>query len=192
MGDGGEISKNSFGGILDRPHVVSGDCATRTFYSLVSGGTAGTFFGACQVAWFPDPVTSARGVSMAASNRTSSVAVARFLLRPTVWFALAGSTFSLVDCVSEEMRQKKDHWNSVLGGMAAGVVLGAVTKRFDTITPAALGLGMVMGLADYVGPSTTRDTGRVKSKQQEMLPKKFDEADIVSDLKEKYPQYKDL
>ena len=159
------------------------------FILQVVGGVAGTFFGACQVAWFPDPVmVGQKKKDMAlVGGRATSAAVARSLLVPAVWFALGGAVFSFVDCTAAATRQRKDHWNSVYGGMATGIVLAAMTKRFDSIPAASLGLGLVLGGAEYISTQTSNTTTT-----KAMDVKEAPAENYVENLKKKYPKFKNL
>lgn len=153
------------------------------------GGAAGTFYGACEVAWYPDPIVSTpKGVII---QKTSFAAVGRSLMRPAVWCALAGCAFSAVDCIVESSRNKKDHWNSVAGGMAAGLVVGATTKRFDIMTTTALGMGLLLGVMDGLGGATVADPIKVRHKQRDVLPAQHQESEALKGLKEKYPKFAD-
>jgi hypothetical protein len=155
-----------------------------------AGAAAGTFFGACQIAWFPDPLPSAKGITVV--GRTAASAVAGSLLRPATYMSLAAASFCFVECMSESMRNKKDSWNSVLGGFAAGMVMGSVTKRFDIMTSMALGTGLVMGTTDFIGPSTVVFPVEKKERDFGVLPKTHVESEALAGLKEKYPKFKDL
>jgi hypothetical protein len=51
------------------------------------GGLAGTFMGAAQVAWYPDPIVNTpKGMI---EKKISWQAIGRTILRPAVWMALA-------------------------------------------------------------------------------------------------------
>ena len=43
-----------------------------------------------------------------------------------IWFCLAsvGTAFALGACTTAKLRNKDDHWNAVVGGMAAGSLFG--------------------------------------------------------------------
>jgi len=164
-----------------------------TFLSLyiqLVGGAAGTFFGAACLAWYPDPIVTVRGRDVV--EFTSIRTAARSVMRPALWFALVGSTFSAVDCFAETARNKKDSWNAVLGGMATGLVMGSVTKRVDYMTVTSLAMGLVMGAVDYSGPHTTAKPMEVKKKMHDVMPETHAESEDLAALKEKYPKYKHL
>lgn len=105
---------------------------------------------------------------------------------------MVGATFSAVDCFAQVARNKKDSWNAVLGGMAAGLVMGSITKRVDYMTVTSLAMGIVMGALDYSGPHTTAKPMEVKEKMHGVMPETHKESDDLASLKTKYPQYKNL
>ena len=66
--------------------------------------------------------------------------------------AIAGATFSAVECAAESFQDSEDSWNSMIGGMAAGVVIGSRTKRFNVMTSTVFATGLAMLAFDYTGP----------------------------------------
>jgi|EP01083_Nonionella_stella_P084818 hypothetical protein len=193
--------KNYWGEPNDRPHVVQGSCLNRTFNASLMGAGAGTFFAACQLAWYPDPVTStssgtgAATVKRFAANATSdSGAIARAIARPAFWMAAASAAFASVECMAESARGKKDSWNASIGGMAAGLVIGATTKRADIMTSTAAGLGLFMFALDFTGESTIHESSQLemRNKMYGVMPKVHKESEALADLKEKYPECKEL
>ena len=156
----------------------------------MAGGAAGTFYGAAVLAWYPDPIVVVRGREVV--EFTTFRTAARSVFRPALWFAIVGSTFSAVDCFAETARNKRDSWNAVFGGMAAGLVMGSVTKRIDYMTVTSLAMGLVMGAVDYSGPDTTAKPMEVKKKMHDVLPQTHQESQDLAALKEKYPKYKNL
>lgn len=156
----------------------------------MAGAAAGTFFGAAALAWYPDPIVTVRGRDVV--EFTSLRTVGNSLMRPALWFALAGATFSAVDCFAETSRNTRDSWNAVAGGMAAGLVMGSVTKRIDYMTVCSLGMGLVMGALDYSGPNTTAKPEEVKEKMHGVMPETHQESEDLANLKVKYPKYKNL
>ena len=161
------------------------------------GAAAGTFFASCQLAWYPDPVTSTHGGSakrFAASVASDSRAIARTIIRPTFWMAAASAAFASAECLAEAARNKKDPWNASIGGIAAGLVIGATTKRADIMTSTACGLGLFMFALEFTGESTIHETSKVemKNRMYGVLPKVHEESEALAALKEKYPECKDL
>ena len=142
------------------------------------------------MAWYPDPIVTIRGRDVV--EFTSVRSAARSVGRPALWFALVGSTFSAVDCFAESARNQQDSWNAVYGGMAAGLVMGSITRRIDYMTVTSLAMGLVMGALDYSGPDTTAKPMEVKSKMHNVMPETHVESDDLAALKAKYPQYKHL
>lgn len=142
------------------------------------------------LAWYPDPIVTVRGRDVV--EFTSIRSAARSVGRPALWFALVGSTFSAVDCFAETARNKQDSWNAVLGGMAAGLVMGSITRRVDYMTVTSLAMGLVMGGLDYSGPDTTAKPMEAVQKMHDVLPKTHVESNDLAALKQKYPQYKHL
>ena len=139
-------------GLFDDPkHDVHGPGITRTMYSAVSqgclptlrslksmnflniisikqgiGAMAGTFYGTCAAAWYPDSISSSKlGVAAGFSDFR---AVGRTLGRPAMWFSLAAGVFTATECAMEAARnEKRDAWNSLVAGMAGGGIVGSIT-----------------------------------------------------------------
>jgi len=121
-------------------------------------------------------------------------AIARTISRPAFWMSAACATFASVECLAESARGKKDPWNASIGGMAAGLVAAATTKRADIMTSTALGLGLFMFALDFTGESTIHESSQMelRDKMYGILPKVHKESDDLAALKEKYPETKDL
>jgi len=154
------------------------------------GAAAGTFAGSVQLAWYPDPIISeARFRNTIHSTDLRSVM--RSLSRPAFWFSTAAAAFSSVECMAEDLRGKKDSLNATWGGLAAGFIIGATTKRFDIATSTALGMGLLMFATDFTGPSTIAESNQMEmqNKMFGVLPRQHKESDALSALKEKYPQH---
>jgi hypothetical protein len=154
------------------------------------GAAAGTFAGSVQLAWYPDPIVSEtrfRGTTHSTDLRS----VMRSLSRPTFWFSTAAAAFASVECLAEDLRGKKDSWNATCGGLAAGFIIGATTKRLDIATSTAFGLGLLMFATDFTGPSTIADSNQLEmqNKMFGVLPRQHKESDALFALKEKYPQH---
>lgn len=105
--------------------------------------------------------------------------------------SVAASTFTGVDCLSRSLRDNNDSWNAVIGGMAAGAVMGTVTKRIDLMTASAIGMGILMGVTDYAGPDTVAQPEKLRQQQYDVRPLTHVESADLHDLKEKYPKFKD-
>jgi len=161
------------------------------------GAAGGTCFAACQLAWYPDPVTSTASGAVkrfAASAPSSSRAVMKTIARPAFWMASASTAFAAVECFAEHVRGKKDSWNASFGGLAAGAVIGATTKRADIMVSTALGLGLFMFALDFTGESTIHETTQLelRNRMYGTLPMVHKESDALASLKEKYPECKEL
>ena len=154
------------------------------------GAVAGTFAGSVQLAWYPDPIVSETRFR-ATTHSTDLRSVARTLSRPAFWFSMSAVTFASVECLAEDLRGKKDSWNASLGGLAAGFVIGATTKRLDVATSTALGMGLLMFVTDFTGPSTIAESNQLEmqNKMFGVLPREHKESDALFALKEKYPQH---
>lgn len=178
--------------VTDRPHKVTGDCVTRTFNATMTGAAAGTFFGACQLAWYPDSVQNTTRFS--ARNVSDSRAIMRTMARPAFWMSAAAGAFAVAECTAEAARGKSDSWNAAIGGMAAGTVMGAISKSGGIMVSSALGMGLFMFALDMSSPSTVFEGNQeeLKHKMHGVLPKTHQESTALSSLKEKYPQFKNI
>lgn len=186
---GDSFSDGSFG---DPKHRVSGPGVTRTLYSSGIGAFAGTFYGACLLAWYPDPVVTA-GRTGGLSGRTDFRAVGRMILRPAMWFSLTAGVFTGVECLMEAARNEvQDPWNSLVAGLAGGAVIGATTGSPQIMGATAIGTGLFMAAMDMTGPTTVMYEDLLKAKRLGLMPKQFKESDDLAALKEKFPQHKDL
>jgi hypothetical protein len=116
------------------------------------------------------------------------------MLRPAVAFSAVGVTYAAVESFLEEMKgsHHKDPWNSAFAGAAAGLVLGGFfTRRFDIASMTAVGTGLVMGMVEVNGPNVICDpVTQAAKKFPASFSAKFEESEDLSDLKEKYPSYK--
>lgn len=157
----------------------------------MAGAVAGTLFGSAQLAWYPDPATSEKRFG-GILGQTDKRAIIRTMARPALWMSAAAGTFSAVECLAESFREKNDSVNAMLGGMAAGAIIGATTRRVDVMTSAAFGMGLFQLALDMTGESSVWDQDHVKEKMYGVLPSKHKESDALSALKDKYPEYKHL
>ena len=155
------------------------------------GAGAGTFFGAAQAAWYPDPITVS-GKAFGDASRSEFRAVGRIILRPAMLFSFAAGAFASTECLAETFRAKSDSWNAGLGGMAAGAIIGATTRRADIMTSAAFAMGLFIFAMDFTGADTVRNPHSMKHKMYDTLPEKHVESEALGRLKEKYPNHKDL
>lgn len=183
-----EGPKNFWGEPNDRPMEIEGSCGEKSFYALVLSGSVGTFYGAINAAWYPDPITSADGVV----GRTDLKALGRTVFRPAAYCAVVGTTFAATECLAESARGEKDAVNAFLGGAAAGMVMMAHSKRFDVMAAGALGTAIAAAAVAYTGPSVTTDEAALARKVYGTLPKKHVESAEMRTLKENYPKWKGL
>lgn len=106
----------------------------------------------------------------------------------------AGAAFAAAECTAEAARGKSDSWNATIGGMASGLVVGAVSKRPGIMVSTSLGLGLIMFALDMTSPSSVYEPHQdeVSHKMYGVLPKTHKESEELSSLKEKYPKFKNL
>lgn len=182
---------NVWGQPNDRPYRVQGDCISRTANAFGVGAGAGTFFAACQLAWYPDPIQSA-GRFAGKPGVSDSRAVLRTIARPAFWMASAGAAFAAGECTAEAVRGKQDSFNASIGGMAAGLVVGAVSKRPGVMVSTSLAMGLAMFALDMTGPSTVFEGNQLAltEKMYGTLPGTHKESEALASLKEKYPKFK--
>ena len=112
-----------------------------------------------------------------------------------MWGALVCATFSLTECVVEQMRdeQKESTYvNATVAGAATGAVMASMTRRIDCMSASALGTGMLMGMIEYYGPYVQSNAYHIEQNWIPTIPPGEKESDIVKGLKEKYPEYKNL
>ena len=108
--------------------------AFKTGTAVASSFLLGTITGAIAATWQNVPAVE-RNVAMPALMKTG-----RMMGRYGTYFALIGGAFSLTDALSQEFRGKKDLWNGVAGGVAAGAVVGLQGKS----VPVALSCTLIL------------------------------------------------
>lgn len=159
------------------------------FQGLLAGG----LYGIIDLSWNPDRyavTTVQRGgkaVQVFSANQFSIISNA--CKGPMIWMALSGLSFSGVDCFLESVRMKKDHWNAVGGGMAAGIVMSSVHRRIDYMIATSLFCGLCMGVADFCGSTIFYDWERMDYVRDDSRRETFVESKAMADLKEKYKKY---
>lgn len=186
----------------DSRSTVSGPCLNRTFNAFATGAVAGTFFGSCQLVWYPDPVTStsptkrfsAAGKPAAMRMATTDLpAIIRTLSRPTFWMASTATAFAVAECTAEAARGTSDAFNAAIGGMAGGAVIGSMSRNAGIMISSALGMGLFMFAFEFAGGSSALVlNAEQKAKKAPALPKTHVEGDALASLKEKYPKFKNL
>ena len=158
------------------------------------GAAAGSFFGAIHLTWYPDPPAPLIGAAAKRFAAPTSRSVLKTVARPAFWMAAASAAFASVECLAEASRGKRDSWNASIGGMAAGLVIGATTKRADVMVSTATGLGLFMFALDFTGENTVHETTKLelKNRMYGTLPEVHKESEALASLKEKYPECKNL
>lgn len=116
-------------------------------------------------------------------------------LRPPIAICAAVcGVFSLTECLVEKMRdedRESSYVNTAVAGAAAGMAMGSATMRIDIMAISALSLGVFMGMVGYNGLRTTSDPEHANTKWHKLRPFKEEESSTVTELKEKYPEFKD-
>lgn len=158
------------------------------------GVTAGTAFGAFQMAYYPDKfVFSQKGTITSGPARGLNY-LKNTVFRPAMIFSAVTITFTAAESFFSEVRgtTTKDPWNATFAGAAAGMVLGGfLTRRFDIATTTAIGTGLLMGIVDFNGSSMISDPeGKEARSFPTKIPSTFEESPELQGLKEKYPAYK--
>lgn len=153
----------------------------------------GVLAGSAMLSWYPDPYRfDVKGtvVPKALSLRH----IVGGLKAPILWSSLICATYGGVECIMEQLRdetKEKTSVNSAAAGAAAGIVMGSMTKRLDIMATTALGLGMLMGMIEHNGQKMQQDQakGAVTVIGTTTSSK---ESPRVQELKEMYPEYKNL
>lgn len=175
-------------------------CVERTLYLGAVGATAGTFFGAMQAAWYPDPIQNPekrfRSANLVAREaelgKTDLRALVRTMMRPAIYFASATTAYSVGLCTAESVRGKKDMWNYSWAGLLSGAVIGSISKRFDITATAALGSALFMTCIEAAGNNMIYDQETHYNKMWGTKPKVYEESEEMKGLKEKYPKFNGL
>ncbi|KAL3686754.1 hypothetical protein R1sor_013063 [Riccia sorocarpa] len=125
----------------------------RTASGAGSSFIAGTILGAIQATWTDAPVE--KNQAWRALQKTGHIMGSYGIL-----FAAIGGTFTFVDAVSETIRGKKDFVNGVIGGFAAGSILGVKAGRVPVGLGAGAAMAAVSAFMDAGGQRTRAPTGR--------------------------------
>jgi import inner membrane translocase subunit TIM22 len=102
-----------------------GDYDTFTFKTVsatVAGGVTGTILGSIVASWRDVPAVQ-KNKSLPAIRSTLKVMGSYGLT-----YAIIGGTYAATESAMESLRHKKDLWNGVTGGCAAGAALGLRSK----------------------------------------------------------------
>jgi len=150
--------------------------------------------GAGRLSWYPDPYRFDMKNTRVAKNLGMTYVIRN--LQPTVLYsAIVCGVYTAVDCFFENLRdenKQSTYVNSTLAGMAAGMVMGTLTRRLDIMATSALGVGLVSGVMEFNGQTHYADAKHAQTKWWEILPPQSKETDELKDLKEKYPEFKHL
>uniref|UniRef100_A0A7S2YA41 NADH dehydrogenase [ubiquinone] 1 alpha subcomplex subunit 11 n=2 Tax=Entomoneis paludosa TaxID=265537 RepID=A0A7S2YA41_9STRA len=157
----------------------------------MSGALTGFLGGAMYTAFMvPEQIERYNKVKAAELQKfTASSAV---LARPMFWCTLVSVTHTGVSCLAEYARDKdktSPWWNSFAGGVASGLVVGALTKRFDVAATSSLVLGLFSLGVKF--DDTYRNDMRYETKR--IFTEDTYESNVTEKfLKRKYPDYKDM
>jgi hypothetical protein len=167
-------------------------CLNRIGKAAANGAFWGVLGGAALQAWYPDPYQyDYKGTKFDVNLGVRNVV--RNLKAPVLWSSLVCGVYAGVECVMEGMRDESHgstYVNSAVAGAAAGLVMGGMTKRMDIMATSALGVGMIMGMAEANGQKLASDTSHANIKWNAAVLKHNETT--VDDLKEKYPEFKHL
>lgn len=159
----------------------------------MQGALGGSILGAGMLAWYPDPYRfDVKGTVIPA--KLDFKYIMRNMRGPVVMGAAVTTAFALTECLVEQLRdpaKESTHWNAAVGGAAAGMVMGALTKRPDIMASSALGVGVFMGMVEYNGQTYISNSDMANFKWNSRIPIKEKESDELKALKEKYPEFKD-
>lgn len=142
---------------MDEPGRDLQEYDTVTFKTVSAAGSsalAGVVIGAITATWQDVPAVE-RNVALPALKKTG-----RMMGSYGAIFCAIGGTFAFVDAVSEEFRGKKDFWNGVFGGFAAGSILGLRAGRVPVGVGAGAAMAAVSAFMDAGGQKTRVETGR--------------------------------
>eukprot|EP00475_Leptophrys_vorax_P041754 TRINITY_DN78803_c0_g1_i1.p1 TRINITY_DN78803_c0_g1~~TRINITY_DN78803_c0_g1_i1.p1 ORF type:complete len:157 (-),score=14.90 TRINITY_DN78803_c0_g1_i1:359-829(-) len=134
-----------------------GDYDTITFKTVTAAASSfvlGSVAGAIVATWQNVPAVE-RNVALPALIKTG-----RVMGRYGAYFAAVGSAFAAADAISQEARGKKDLWNGVVGGLAAGAVVGLQANSLPVAAGACASLAVASAVIDASGHATRVPTGR--------------------------------
>mmetsp|Transcript_20230 Transcript_20230/g.65858 ORF Transcript_20230/g.65858 Transcript_20230/m.65858 type:complete len:160 (+) Transcript_20230:61-540(+) len=129
----------------DRPESTS--------FKILSGAASsagiGALVGAVQATWNDVPAV------MKGRAWPALAATLRVMGSYGMTFGFIGGAFAAGDAIAQDVRGKKDVWNGVIGGLAAGSVIGisAAGKRLPVGVGAAAALAATAAAVDTSGSS---------------------------------------
>lgn len=152
------------------------------------------FVGSAMLAWYPDPYRfDIKGTVVPYAQNL------RYILRgmkgPVMWASVVCGTFSMTECVMEQMRdeaKESTYVNATVAGAVTGLVMGSMSKRIDIMATSALTMGILMGMVEYNGQTVVSDPEHANAKWNALIPRIEKESPTVQELKQKYPEYKNL
>ncbi|DBB07136.1 hypothetical protein WJX77_002223 [Trebouxia sp. C0004] len=121
------------------------DCMSRVISGTTSSFVAGGIIGALAANWGDIPQVL-QDKPLPALKRTGAIMGSYGLT-----FAAIGLAYSGIDCVAETFRGKKDIWNGVFGGAAAGAMLGLRLGKLPVGVGAAAALAFTSAIVDTTG-----------------------------------------
>lgn len=92
------------------------------------------------------------------------------IMATTAIYAGLGGVYKGVEKLSENIREKEDIWNRVIGAVCAGSLVGLRTGSYYTSGGAMGALGcmaLVSGLFDHIGPHDDHVVAHRKAMYQE-------------------------
>ena len=137
--------------------IRESSCVSRSFNALVLGTCVGATAGTVAATWSDTArVTIGQRTALGALQGTLGV-----VARNAVGFGMVGLAFASVECAAESFREKKDHVNGVMGGTAAGAVLGIRHGSMRTALASAVLMSAGVTLMDIfkIGETETRGEG---------------------------------
>eukprot|EP00250_Pteridium_aquilinum_P011681 c20237_g1_i3 orf=213-683(+) len=126
----------------------------RTGTAITSGLVAGSVWGSVVAAWQDVPAVE-RNIALPALKKTL-----RIMGNYGATYGAVAGVFALTDASVETLRGKKDMWNGVIGGLAAGTVLGLRAKSLRVGLAASGALAAVSAIVDVSGQTTRTPMGR--------------------------------
>jgi hypothetical protein len=132
----------------------------------VAGLGVGALYGSIAGAWSEPPISDTKGFNIARAAEFPKASA--MVGRNAAIFSAVALAFSSADCLSESLRGTKDPINGMVGGMAAGALMGLQTKRFDVMCGAALGCGILSLIAGINGPHFAQQFGRFPKPENRM------------------------
>jgi hypothetical protein len=152
------------------------------------------FIGSGILSWYPDPYRfDVKGTVVPFATNLSYIL--RGLKAPVMWATVVCGTFSMTECLMEQVRdegKESTYVNASVAGAVAGMVVGSMSRRIDVTATTSLLTGILMGMVEYNGQQTVSNPEHADKKWNTLIPAAETESSTVQQLKEKYPEYKHL